>query len=159
MVYYKHSLKSKRMIWNGWYKMDALSLAPCGVLCDLCLGFQRTRNRCVGCNHSGNKPHHCIVCSIRNCLKKNGDVHQLCSSCGKFPCRRIKDLDKRYRTRYGESPIENLLRAEEMGEEAFIKGEDERWRCAGCRELLCVHRENCLNCGAGNPYYPKNQER
>jgi ribosomal protein L32 len=29
---------------------------------------------------------------------------------------------------------------------AFIKAEQERWRCAKCGGVICVHR-GCLRCG------------
>ena len=134
--------------------MDNLSIAPCGVNCDLCLGFQREKNTCVGCNNAGNKPHHCIVCSIKSCPEKEGDDMLLCSACSKFPCRRIKDLDKRYIAKYGESPIQNLQLIKESGLDAFIEQEKEKWKCTTCRHLLCVHRPTCLICGANNSHFP-----
>jgi hypothetical protein len=135
--------------------MDSNSLAPCGVLCDLCLGFQRSKNKCVGCNHEGYKPYHCTVCSIILCPEKNGNKNLLCGECVKFPCRRIKDLDKRYTIKYGESPIQNLKDAKSLGIEEFINIENEKWKCPDCGQLLCVHNEICLSCGAKNEFFPK----
>jgi len=134
--------------------MNNASIAPCGVICDLCLGFQRDKNTCVGCNNTGNKPYHCTVCSIRSCAEKNGNEKLLCYDCDKFPCRRIKDLDKRYTIQYGESPIQNLKKIKEIGFDAFINQEKEKWKCAACGHLLCVHREVCLKCGYKNGYFP-----
>lgn len=128
--------------------MDAMIVAPCGVICNLCLGFQRTANRCAGCNEMGDKTQHCNVCSIKRCPEKQGNPRLLCSACTKFPCRRIRDLEKRYTTRYGESPIGNLQAIEKFGMETFSREQAEVWRCGTCGELLCVHRENCLHCGA-----------
>ncbi len=129
--------------------MNTMSIAPCGVLCDLCIGFQREKNKCAGCNYTGNKPYHCTVCKIKECSEKMGDERLLCSECSKFPCKRIKDLDKRYKTKYGESPIQNLESIRNIGTEAFIKVENEKWKCQ-CGELLCAHRDTCLNCGTKN---------
>ena len=134
--------------------MKNANIAPCGVLCDLCLGFQRTRNRCVGCIGFGNKPYHCTVCSIKACPEKHGKEDMLCIDCDKFPCRRIKDLDKRYTTRYGESPVKNLQSIKELGVKEFIKKEKAKWICSNCGHLLCVHRELCLICGSKNQYFP-----
>lgn len=135
--------------------MNEDSVAPCGVICDLCLGFQRTKNKCVGCNSIGNKPYHCTVCSITTCPEKNGNENSLCNECSKFPCRRIKNLDKRYTTRYGESPIINLRTIKEKEMEEFINIESEKWKCAECGHLFCVHRNACLNCGSKNPFFPE----
>ena len=135
--------------------MNNTSIAPCGVICDLCLGFQRDKNKCVGCNDTGYKPYHCTVCSIKLCSEKKGDENLLCYDCIKFPCRRIKDLDKRYTLKYGESPIQNLNRIKENGLPQFVDTEKEKWKCGTCGQLLCVHREVCLICGNKNEYFPQ----
>lgn len=135
--------------------MDSSSLAPCGVMCDLCLAYQRTKNRCVGCQNDGNKPYHCTVCSIKSCPEKIDEENLLCTTCAKFPCRRIKNLDKRYIEKYGESPIQNLQEVAQIGLTNFIKIQQEKWRCSTCGHLFCVHRDVCLNCGAENQFFPK----
>lgn len=135
--------------------MDNNSIAPCGVICDLCLGFQRNKNKCVGCNNIGNKPYHCTVCSIKSCVEKKRDEKLLCYDCAKFPCRRIKDLDKRYTLKYGESPVQNLNTIKEIGLTQFINIKKEKSKCSNCGQLLCVHKEVCLNCGNKNKYFPQ----
>jgi hypothetical protein len=137
--------------------MDNLSIAPCGVICDLCSGFQRNKNKCVGCNISGNKPNHCMNCRIKECLKKENSK-ALCNDCNDFPCKYIKNLDKRYKTKYGESPIENLQNILKIGIDDFIKNEEVKWKCEKCGQLLCVHKEICLSCGTENKYHPKGNE-
>lgn len=131
------------------------SIAPCGVICDICLGFQRSKNKCVGCNNIGNKPHHCTICSIKTCPEKYGNEKLPCNDCIKFPCRRIRNLNKRYTTKYGESPIENLQTIKEIGLKEFIKIEKEKWKCNECGNLLCVHKDACLICEAINKYFPQ----
>ena len=34
-------------------------VAPCGLICDLCAGFQRKKNRCPGCLKAGSPLAHC----------------------------------------------------------------------------------------------------
>ena len=135
--------------------MNTRSIAPCGVICDICLGFQRSKNRCVGCRNTGNKPYHCTVCSIKFCPEKKQDENVPCHKCPKFPCRRIKNLDKRYTTNYGESPIQNLKTIKKTGLRKFIATEKVTWKCRRCGELLCVHRAVCLMCGENNPFFPE----
>lgn len=135
--------------------MNNSSIAPCGVICDICLGFQRNENKCVGCNNTGNKPYHCTVCSIKNCIEKKGNEKLLCYECIKFPCRRVKDLDKRYIAKYGESPVQNLQKIKKTSLNSFIEAEKEKWKCSNCGHLLCVHNEVCLRCGAINQYFPE----
>jgi len=153
-LYHSNSHIKKRLILKGT-NMDTTSMAPCGVICDICLGFQRKKNRCVGCNNIGNKPNHCTVCSIKSCPEKKGNEKLLCYDCTKFPCRRIKDLDKRYILKYGESPVDNLKRVKESGLKHFIDTEKEKWRCIKCSQLLCVHKGVCLICGNRNEYFPQ----
>lgn len=131
------------------------SIAPCGVICDICLGFQREKNKCVGCNNVGSKPNHCTDCSIKFCAEKKGNDTLLCGECAKFPCRRIKDLNKRYTSKYGESPILNLKKIKEIGLSQFIDVENEKWKCKKCGQLLCVHKDACLICGNKNEYFPR----
>ncbi len=135
--------------------MNNASIAPCGVICDICLGYQRDKNKCAGCNYTGNKPYHCTVCSIKTCPEKKGNEKLLCYDCIKFPCRRIKNLDKRYTLKYGESPIRNLNKIKETGLAQFIDSEKEKWECSKCGQLLCVHREACMNCGNINEHFPQ----
>ncbi len=134
--------------------MNSKSIAPCGIICDLCSGFQRSKNRCVGCNNTGNKPSHCTTCSIKMCPEKNGDEKSRCNKCSRFPCIKIRKLEKRYVNKYGESPVENLRNISESGINALIKSESEKWRCIQCGNLLCVHRKACMVCGAENHHFP-----
>ncbi len=137
--------------------MNNDSIAPCGVICDLCLGFQREKNKCVGCNAVGYKPNHCVVCSIKSCKEKHGNEKLLCNECRKFPCGRIKNLDKRYIVKYGESIMQNFRMIDEYGIRSFIEQASKKWRCSLCGSLLCVHRKICLNCGSKNIYFPSVQ--
>ena len=82
------------------------------------------RNTCPGCREDSlNKSKICVNCKIKNCdeLKKNNYTY--CFSCAQFPCARIKHLDKRYRTKYGMSMIENLEHINKSGIRDFIENE------------------------------------
>jgi len=137
--------------------MNSKSIASCGLICDLCLGAQRQKNRCVGCNATGYKPYHCNKCSIKDCSEKKGNFDLLCIECEKYPCKRLKDLDKRYRVKYNESLVENFALLKETAMDEFIRLMTEKWRCLHCGELLCAHSNNCLVCGAMNPRFPENK--
>ncbi|MFH0893903.1 MAG: DUF3795 domain-containing protein, partial [Bacteroidota bacterium] len=95
------------------------------------------------------------VCSIKSCPEKNGNEFLLCNDCTKFPCRRIRDLNKRYTIKYGESPVDNLQTIKKIGLKEFIKVEKEKWKCKECGQLICVHNDVCLSCGAKNRYFPE----
>ncbi len=121
-------------------------IAPCGMNCALCMAYQREKNRCPGCRQSDElKPRSCVSCIIKNCDRLNEEGY--CISCEKLPCRRMKQLDKRYRTKYGMSMIENLEFIEKKGMDRFLEKEAVKWRCPGCGGLFSVHRDKCLSCG------------
>lgn len=129
------------------------NIAPCGIICDICLGFQRGKNKCVGCNNSGFKPRYCEECKIKLCSEKNVKDKYFCVYCSDFPCKLLKHLDKRYTTKYSESPIQNLENIAKYGLKAVLENENKRWKCTQCGALLCVHRSVCLTCGAKNEFF------
>ena len=127
-------------------------IAPCGINCRLCWGYIREKNRCPGClridNKESQKSKYRSTCRIRNCEKLKNSKTRYCSdSCGSFACARLKQLDKRYRTKYGMSVIDNLKMINESGIRYFIRNEKEKWPCPECGELICIHRPACLSCG------------
>lgn len=126
---------------------NRLMIAPCGMNCGTCIAFMRPKNTCPGCHvESATKNVSCVNCIIINCelLKKTGSG--FCYECGSYPCLRLKQLDKRYRTRYGTSFLDNLKRIRENGIESFLAFEQQRRTCPQCGSSLSVHRNSCLVC-------------
>ncbi len=123
--------------------------APCGMNCGICLGYLRDKNVCKGCrNLDINYAKSCVNCIIRNCGLLKMTESGFCYECEIYPCRRLKNLDKRYRTKYHMSMLENLDRIKSIGLNEFAKEEQKRWKCEGCSSMVCVHRGRCLKCGA-----------
>jgi hypothetical protein len=127
-------------------------IAPCGMNCAICSARLFRKDKCPGClGIETNKPGSCIDCIIVNCniLKETGSKY--CSPrCEKYPCRRLRDLDKRYRTRYHMSMIENLEYIDREGIRAFVRNEKVRWTCPECGGMICVHKGRCSSCGKEN---------
>jgi hypothetical protein len=123
-------------------------IAPCGMNCSICIGHLREKNSCAGCFRKDdvNKPKYCRSCIIVNCELLAETVSGFCYECEKYPCVKLKRLDKRYRTNYGMSMIENLNFIQKKGLEKFLENEDSRWTCKVCGVGLCVHRNFCLSC-------------
>ena len=128
--------------------LTAILIAPCGMNCGLCSGYLRGKKNCPGC-HGVNegKPNYCVVCRIKNCEHLAASKQKLCFVCENFPCKRLKQLDKRYRTKYSMSMIENLENIREIGLDEFVAREKKRWTCPKCGGLICVHKVTCLACG------------
>jgi len=123
-------------------------IAPCGMNCRLCYAYIREKNVCPGCRGDDtNKAKSCVTCRIKNCNKLAEGRLKYCYSCNIFPCTRLRQLDKRYRTKYSMSMIDNLNTIKELGIRQFVKNEKQRWTCPQCGEFFCVHRSQCPSCG------------
>ena len=138
-------MKTRKHKLSGTIKTALI--APCGMNCRLCIGYIREKNKCSGCylvdayqkiSRSG--------CIIRNCEKRKKLKTKFCYDCDTFPCKRMKSLDKRYRTKYSMSMIENQKYIEQFGIRKFIRKEKEKWACPKCGQFLSVHRDNCPSC-------------
>jgi hypothetical protein len=109
-------------------------IAPCGMNCGVCLHYLREKNKCPGC-FSGRKVNQsCIKCGIKLCKDRQGEY---CFNCDKFPCERLKRLDKRYRDKYEMSEIENLKTIQKKGIKYFLTQEEKRW--VSPDGTYCVH--------------------
>lgn len=123
-------------------------IAACGMNCGLCIGYLREKKPCGGCfkTDDENKPKTCRSCKIVNCDLLTETESGFCYDCVKYPCTRLKNLDKRYRLKYRMSMIDNLAYIKENGLEDFLLKEENHWKCKVCGAGLSVHRNFCLNC-------------
>lgn len=143
-------------------------LAPCEMDCSLCIAYRFIkkdlnkhgfhRKYCPGyiprgenCTHMGNRCELLGTGSIRFCYE-----------CQDFPCKRLKSLDKHYRTKYHMSTIENFKFIKEYGLNGFLEQEEEKWRCPACGGVICCHNGLRLNCNFDtllqNKKYRRNEE-
>jgi hypothetical protein len=123
-------------------------IAPCGMNCGICMAYLREKNKCPGCKGVDNtKPVTRVRCKIKNCTAFGNGNARFCFECGNFPCDKLKHLDKRYRTKYNMSMIENLEYIMDYGIRKFLKNEDVRWTCSRCAGTICVHKGICVECG------------
>jgi hypothetical protein len=109
-------------------------IAPCGINCGICLYYLRAENKCPGCNSGrkvNNKP---IKCGRKLCKERKSNF---CYECERFPCDSIKRLDKRYRERYGMSPINNLENIRDKGIDNFLLHQRKKYQSK--KDTLCVH--------------------
>lgn len=137
---------------RSWMTVQATEseslIAPCGMDCGGCIGYLREKNKCPGCrSEEGPASKTCRKCIIRNCDQIVSNASGFCYECPDYPCRRLKNLDKRYRTKYHMSMLKNLESIRKKGLQAFVKQNTEKWTCAECGARLSVHREMCLECG------------
>jgi len=132
--------------------MEENLIAPCGMNCGVCVNYLMMKNDlkkkgfnrqyCAGCRPRGK---HCTFMAHHCDLVGKGLV-RFCYECDNFPCQRLKNLDKRYRTKYHLSMIENLTFIKEHGMQAFLDKEAEKWRCPECGGVISCHNGLCLEC-------------
>lgn len=132
--------------------MEQIHIAPCGMNCSLCVSYQSMENDlkkkgfskgyCPGCLV---REKHCIFMKSTCDLLGKGLV-RFCYECHEYPCKRLKALDQRYRTKYHMSMIENLEYIKENGIESFLKKEESTWSCPSCGGIICCHNGLCMKC-------------
>lgn len=123
-------------------------IAPCGMNCGLCMCFLREKNTCAGCRAGDDgKSKSVLACTIRKCETPRSNKSGFCYECDVFPCARLRRLDVRYQTKYHMSMLDNLKSLRELGIEAFVESERDRWTCPGCGGVQCVHTDVCIYCG------------
>ncbi len=132
--------------------MEEVLIAPCGMNCALCSSYLSLKNDlrregfksyCDGCRPRDKQ---CAFLKKKCKPLQSGQV-QYCYECADFPCSSLSHLDKRYRTLYRMSMIENLEFIRDKGIEQFMDKEEEKWRCPDCGETVCCHNGICFNCG------------
>ncbi|MGE4434015.1 MAG: DUF3795 domain-containing protein [Bacteroidales bacterium] len=123
-------------------------IAPCGMNCGLCIAYLREKKPCGGClkKEDAHKPTACKTCVITRCDFLSETASGFCYDCVRYPCVRLKNLDKRYRSNYKMSMIENLEFIKNHGLDLFLIKEEDKWTCRICGARLCVHRTYCLSC-------------
>lgn len=127
--------------------MNTKLVAPCGMNCGVCMAYLRGKNKCLGCRIPDiNKPITRTRCKIKNCSKHK----KFCFECDEFPCGILKHMDKRYKTNYQMSVIENLENIKKLGIKKFLVNEKVKWSCPKCRGTICVHKGYCIKCGMKN---------
>jgi hypothetical protein len=133
--------------------MEKELIAPCGMNCGLCAGYLALKNDvkskglslpyCAGCRPRNKQ---CAFLKKRCRLLLEGTV-QYCYECAGYPCEKLVHLDKRYKTLYHMSMLENLHLIQEKGIEPFLDGEKEKWRCPKCGGVISCHNGICFSCG------------
>lgn len=132
--------------------MESSLIAPCGMYCALCSGYCAFIN---GVPRKRGKIAHCAGCRARNkqCAYLKGRCRPLaegriryCFECKKFPCERLQHLDRRYRTRYDMSFIQNLIEIRDTGEAVLLRRLHKRFACERCGGLRSIHNNKCFAC-------------
>lgn len=133
--------------------MRAELIAPCGMDCNVCSGYLALKYDvkekgvripyCKGCRPRDKK---CAFLKKRCDLLLNKKV-EFCYECEEFPCENLKHIDKRYRTLFRMSLVDNLKFIKEYGLAEFLERQKKKWQCPDCGEVICCHNGICFSCG------------
>ena len=116
-------------------------IAPCGMNCALCQAYQGKGLKFFGCGNMS-KRKSCHNCFIFNCKNKT----EFCFEYKNYPCIRLKKLDKRYKTKYNMSMLENLDFIKNNGLSDVLQYQNKKYKCDKCGYLKTVHQQYCLHC-------------
>lgn len=128
-------------------------IAPCGMDCSVCSSYLASEHDikakglkmpyCKGCRPRDKK---CAFLKKR-CEKLLNHEFEFCYECQEFPCDNLKHIDKRYKTLYHMSLIDNLRFVKAHGLEKFLETQKEKWKCPNCGDVICCHNGICYSCG------------
>jgi hypothetical protein len=125
-------------------------IAVCGMNCRICVAYfgyalsgKKRKKPCIGCRPTDRN---CAFIKKR-CKKLSKKEVNYCFECSDFPCENLEKLDKRYRERFKMSMIDNLNFIKKNGINDFLKSQEEKYKCAECGDVICVHTDKCYECG------------
>jgi hypothetical protein len=133
--------------------MNETLIAPCGMNCAVCGGYLALTHKvksqgirmpyCTGCRVRDKK---CAFLKKRCSILMNGDV-EYCYECGDFPCRRLETIDKRYRSLFRMSLVDNLETIKNSGIGQLLEQQERKWKCSKCGGVISCHNGICFDCG------------
>ena len=119
------------------------------TICSRYLAFINNLDRpqCAGCRPNREKCSYLFdKCSGINHDIKCNESTPFCYECDQFPCKEIKRMDKRYKSGYNMSVIENLEFIEQNGVGKFAETQQEKYQCSKCDGLISIHNRKCFRC-------------
>lgn len=125
--------------------IENIMLASCGINCMVCYKHCNSKKPCIGCLAGEScAPEQRRSCKIKDCASKKGLTY--CFECQNFPCKLTKNLEKSYNKRYKTSLILNGQTAKDLGLDAFMTSEREKWTCPYCGGVISLHENLCSEC-------------
>jgi hypothetical protein len=85
----------------------------------------------------------CRICGIRECAQGRGLTN--CSQCPDMPCQLVIDFNNDGMPHHGEALV-NLERQKEIGIDAWLVEQGERWCCVQCGSPLSWYDVECPDC-------------
>ena len=131
-------------------RKKAEAVSYCGIYCAACPSVHR--GSCYGCR-SGDKSQKRTSkwnCTIRNCCINEKKV-EYCGECPEYPCQTILKLINSHkdkpRMHYRHEIPDNMKELNKMGIDEWAAGQEERWKCPNCGDLVIWYNYECVSCG------------
>src|SRR3989337_2572631 len=112
-------------------------ITPCGMNCGVCKaylaysrGIPKKRGEVTHCSGCLPRNKNCFI--KRGCRKLAKHEVKFCYECDDMPCKNLDRVDRRYRTRYNMSMVENLKELKAKGVEKFLKDQQAKYKCRAC---------------------------
>jgi len=133
--------------------MNSSSIASCGVICDICLGFQRKKRGARGEIAWG--PRYIIVKpAALSSVQGNRVIQNGCAATAQNSSAGESGIwASAAGQNTGRAALKNLHAIAELGMDAFVAQQEEKWKCPECGKPLCVHGDKCRSCGVANHYF------
>ncbi|MCX5998923.1 MAG: DUF3795 domain-containing protein [Chloroflexi bacterium] len=87
----------------------------------------------------------CRICGFRECALRKGLTH--CCQCADSPCPGLVAFNNDGIPHHSEV-LANIRRQKDIGMEAWIVEQQERWRCPKCGAGTDWYTQSCSECGA-----------
>lgn len=125
-------------------------LAYCGLFCGACPSFEKS---CFGCRSDDRDQARVSKwkCRIRVCATEEKRL-LTCLACEEFPCKEINRKlinshpgDPRFT--YRHELLENRKKLEELGPEAYLDYQAQKWSCPQCGGRVSFYTYTCKECG------------
>ena len=107
-------------------------------------------SNCDGCLSGGRLSASCRGCRMRLCAAEKPGVTR-CSDCPDYPCSLISDFNSDG-VRHHAEVLDNLSQIQQIGPEAWLKGQQERWSCPECGTPMDWYARTCYRCETGQPH-------
>lgn len=85
----------------------------------------------------------CRECNLRTCAFEKGLTY--CAQCADFPCQQIIDFNNDG-FRHHSEVLDNIRRQQEIGIDAWVKEQEERWCCPNCSCVVDWYAGQCPDC-------------
>lgn len=105
--------------------------------------IEREKLECSGCKGDV-VAGFCVNCEMRLCAREKGI--EFCYQCSNYPCREITDFRNDDAVHHS-AVFSNLAKIREMGLDAWLESEKERWACPECGKRFGWYSDSCP-CGA-----------